>query len=127
MKTQTNKITETTHPKEGYLPRKMLNWPKNIEAAKALADKYDELADDGVCTYDTLSDKTGFGRRNTCTLCAAVEIALFVNCNRCIHMKPYAPHCVEHPTYDALTENTFAPDALRDRAAYLRDLISIFE
>lgn len=131
METQTNKITETTHPKEGYLPRKMFNWPKNIEAAKALAEKYDLLAAEGVCTLENLSAKTGFGHPKTCSLCNLVrEPHKFLPCQKCIHHNTNdnrnAP-CTGHYTYKSLECRAFTPDDLRERSKYLRKLIAKFE
>ena len=120
------------HSQQGSLPNKMVNWPKNIEAAKALADKYEELAEDGgVDDVDKLRRITGFRRRHTCTLCAVVTENYVTDCTRCLHFDGirYGYPCIEgesEPTYYKLKQHP-TPENLRARASYLKSVINKFE
>ena len=120
------------HSQQGSLPNKMVNWPKNIEAAKALADKYEEQAEaGGVDDVDKLHRITGFGNTHTCTLCAVVIENYVTDCTRCLHFDDirYGYPCIkgesEH-TYVAIEQEP-NPENLRARASYLRSVINKFE
>ena len=119
------------HLQQGSLPTKMVNLPKNIEAAKALADKYEELAEaGGVDDVNKLHEITGFGSIYTCKLCDIVTKVRGTYCNQCLHFNGKDDcDCLEgesKPTYDKLKQHP-TPENLRARASYLRSVINKFE
>ena len=126
------KITE--HNQEGSLPYKMVHWPVNLAEAKALADKYDELAEAGGFTNRwILYVVTGFGASNDCTLCKSVKTIVWKepDCRKCLYhitnigSTPCA-YGTSGESYDALAALP-SPENLRNRAYYIRSVIKRFE
>ena len=117
------------HLQQGSLPQKMVNWPLNLEAARQLANKYDQLAETGgVETAYELNQITGFGSNRTCTLCIAARYdALF--CDRCLYYNGAKHSCgmgEARTTYENL-DSFPDPVNLRDRASFIRSVINRFE
>ena len=119
----------TIHYQEGSLPKKMVNWPLNLEAARQLADKYDNLAETGgLKNHDELAQVTGFGTTEACTLCAAARNNRLY-CIRCLYYNGDSISCVEGescPTYMGLSKYP-NPENLRARASFIRSVINKFE
>ena len=119
------------HYQEGSLPKKMVKWPLNLEAARKLADKYDSLAETGgVKDSDELAQVTGFGDIDTCTLCTAARWDKWF-CDRCLYYVVGGTSCTNIkgkslPTYENLSclPN---PENLRARASFIRSVINKFE
>ena len=128
----TNTMEIIEHLQQGSLPDKMVNWPKNIEAAKALADRYDELAKiGGVDDQWQLRGLTGFGGFATCTLCVVVTKNEERQCTRCLHfngIRGTIPCIVgeSKPTYYKVKDFPTSEN-LRARASYIRSVINKFE
>jgi hypothetical protein len=95
----------------------------------------EEIKDQDPDSYESfLNDKTGFGSKNTCSLCAAVG----GDCTKCIHSlndfgreQPYTPGffpCI-NDSYDALEdaassgESEWLYEAINERAKYLDFLV----
>ena len=112
------------HNQEGSLPKKMVNWPLNLSAARKLADEYDSLAETGgIKDSDELQRITGFGDIYTCTLCTAARWGKWF-CDRCLYV--VAGTSCTTPTYENLYLSP-NPENLRARAAYIRSVINKFE
>ena len=118
------------HLQQGSLPTKMVNWPLNLEAARQLANKYEQLAETGgLKNRYELEQITGFGSCATCTLCEAARYYRSRCCKRCLYYNSYLTSCIygsSNRTYNNL-ENYPNPENLRARAAYIRSVINKFE
>lgn len=109
---------------------------KSIEATKKLIKTYrsitlKEIHDHEENLEDFLRKRTGFGNKNTCTLCEAVS----GDCSKCVHslndennpqyFSGYYP-CINESydnIEDAVDNNSFY-EAINDRADYLEFLIN---
>lgn len=114
--------------------------PKSIEAAKKLSKLYksitmEEIDEQDPESYESfLNNRTGFGAKSSCSLCAAVS----GDCTKCIHSlndhgkkQPYTPGfypCI-NDSYDYLedaaesVEPEWLYEAINKRAEYLDFLI----
>ena len=117
------------HPQQGSLPTKMVNWPLNLEAARKLANKYEQIAStDEVSNSEILRILTGFGGLTTCTLCTSARYYCS-GCNRCLYYNGEWKSCIRGEssiTYHIL-ESKPNPENLRARASYIREVINKFE
>ena len=122
----------------------------NIEAFKALADRYDSITLEDLKKND-LEDITGFGHITKCTLCVSLDVEWNKDCSGCIWnwynpvsgykynyiftfncQSKYGKQRV-YKTYDDICEANYHSEytkllkAIKQRAKLMRKVIKLYE
>ena len=108
----------------------------NIEAAKALVEKYNSITVKDIFSFERtdepfkgkilMSKLTGFGNTHTCSLCQTVDN----KCDNCIYTNITNRICsngINRPTYVAISwamSPTKLIEAIRNRADYIQALLT---
>lgn len=103
----------------------------HLQAVRDLIKKYNSITDEDLKTK-TVSDLTGRGNPETCTLCLSITkgklFRFSIHCKRCIHSISSGEHalfCFNHKTYRDNTNNTSI--WCHSRAKYLQSLLAKYD
>ena len=115
-----------------------------VEEINYILNKFDIPELEGISSEEILKELTGFGTRNTCTLCKAIKLTTVntlptnIDCFKCTWVEKTKFVCYEgcnKATYEKLEEIWFADDnfvqeiidACHTRADYMRNIIQWFD